>query len=331
MSDHEGQGTAVERRSVELSNAAIDWLVRLGSGRASPQDRLAFLRWRRISPAHEAAAREAEMLLRDLGDTRQADAVRRDPHAGARLMPRAVSGPVLRRRVFIGGGIAASAAVAAIGIGAFGPMAAFYADYATRVGERRRVELADGSIVTLNTATALSVDFSDERRRIRLYGGEALFEVAKDPDRPFSVVSDQAEARALGTVFAVRRTDLCSDVVVSEGVVEVRLGASEAIRLVAGQRLGTGSNDSPLPMAVDAGQATAWQRGKLIFNRRPLQAVVAELERYRPGRIVIVGDRLKNLQITGVFDLDDPDRLLRTLQSATQARISQLPLLTVIR
>ncbi len=82
---------------------------------------------------------------------------------------------------------------------------------------------------------------------------------------------------------------------------------------------------------VDVDAATAWQRGKLIFNRRPLENVVAELQRYRTGRIVILGDRLKTLEVTGVFDLDDTDRILRTIEETTKARVVQMPLFTIIR
>lgn len=331
MSDDKRDGGPVDRQRAELSDTAIDWMVRLSSGRATPQDRMVFLRWRGQSAAHEAAAREAEVLMRDVGSTRQADALR----MGARAVTtqpvwRPVERP-LRRRFLMGGVAAASLAVAAVSVEALGPFAAIYADHATRVGERRRVDLPDGSVATLNTATALSLDFSEERRRIVLHGGEALFEVSKDPNRPFSVISEDAQTRALGTVFAVKRSGDCADVVVREGTVEVRVGASAPVRVDAGQRLDFVGRRRLEPRIVDADRETAWQRGKLIFNRRRLESVVAELERYRPGRIVVLGDQVKNLEVTGVFDLDDPDRLLRTLGDATQVRIAQLPLLTIIR
>lgn len=315
----------------ELSDAAIDWMVRLSSGKATAEDRLSFARWRGLSPEHEAAALQAEALMRDVGATRQADAMR----LGARPVPAPpalrANGRPMRRRLLLGGAAAATVAAVAIGLDALGPMASLYADHSTRVGQRRKVELADGSTVMLNTATALSVDFTDERRQIVLYGGEAVFDVAKDPNRPFTVVSGDTRTRAVGTVFAVKHTGTCADVVVSEGTVEVRIGANPPIRLDAGQRIDVSGRRRPEAVAVDADQAMAWQRGKLIFNRRRLESVVAELERYRRGRIVILGEQAKDLRVTGVFELDDPDRLLLALQDATHVRISQLPLLTVIR
>jgi transmembrane sensor len=319
--------------SIALSDEAIDWLVRLSSGRATAKDRLAFLRWRGLTPAHEAAAREAEQIQRALGQTRQADRVRRHGEPMSFTAPPFANGSprrgLGRRSLFAAA--AASVAAVAVGLPTVWPLAALYADHATAVGERKRIVLADGSTVFLNTDTALSVDYGGQDRRLVLHHGQALFEVARDPVRPFVVVADGTEARALGTIFAVQRTETCADVIVTEGAVEVRVGTQGAVRLEAGQRLAFGAHASLEPRTIDAEAATAWQRGKLIFNRRPLQSVVAELERYRAGRIVVLGERLKTLEITGVFDLDDPDRLLRTIEETTKAKVVHMPLLTVIR
>ena len=318
-----------EKPGSALSDEAIDWLVRLSSGRATPRDRLAFLRWRERSPMHEAAAREAEVLLRGVAETRQADRLRR----GAEPLPFRPSSRRFGRRTLFAGATAAAASVAAVtvGLNVLGPLSGVYADHATSVGERKRVTLDDGSVVTLNTATALSVDYSGLERRVALHDGEAMFEVAKDPNRPFIATAGNGEARAVGTAFVVRRKETCAHVIVTEGTVEVTVGKAAPVRLEAGQRLGFGEGDRQKLRTVDVETLTAWQRGKLIFNSRSLQSVVDELQRYRRGRIVIANDQLKTLQVTGVFDLDDPDRLLRTLEETTKARVVHLPLLTIIR
>jgi transmembrane sensor len=323
MSDEkQGPRMAEDGPGRRLSDEAIDWLVRLGSGRATPKDRLAFLRWRQYSAAHEAAAVEAETLLRAVGDTRQADQLRRHGELLTHRRP-------LGRRVLFAGAAAASVAVVTAGLTSLGPLAALYAGHATGVGGRKRVDLADGSFVILNTATAVSVDYSGKERRVVLHDGEALFDVAKDPSRPFIVTAGDMEVRAVGTAFVVR----LKEVMVSEGTVDVTIGSRPPIRVVAGQRLGVGvgEGDRFKLSTVDIDAATAWQRGKLIFNRRPLESVVAELQRYRAGRIVVLGDRLKALEVTGVFDLDDTDRILRTIEETTKAHIVNMPLLTVIR
>ena len=321
MSDEkQGPRAAADGPGRRLSDEAIDWLVRLGSGRATPKDRLAFLRWRQRSAAHETAAAEAETLLSAIGETRQADQLRRHGE------PLTYRRPVARRVLFAGAALA-SVAVVTVGLTSLGPLAALYAGHATGVGGRKRVELADGSFVILNTATAVSVDYSGKERRVVLHDGEALFDVAKDPSRPFIVTAGDMEVRAVGTAFVVR----LKEVTVSEGTVDVTIGSRPPIRVVAGQRLGVGEADRLKLSMIDIDAATAWQRGRLIFNRRPLESVVAELQRYRAGRIVVLGDRLKALEVTGVFDLDDTDRILRAIEETTKAQIVNMPLLTVIR
>lgn len=331
MSDEEEKRGAGPVRPGTLSDQAIDWVVLIASGRATPKERLAFLNWRRQSAQHEAAVTRAEAVMQAVGETRQAEAHRRlveqarKPVAGRRR--------VGRRLLFAGAATAASAAAVTLALPALGPFAALYADHATGVGQRKRVELADGSVAFLNTATAISADFSTTERRIVLHNGEAWFDVTKDPNRPFIVAAADIQARAVGTAFAVRCRGDGANVTVTEGTVEVRFLGGEPIRVVAGQRLeaGEGDRDRPKLSAVDVDTATAWQRGKLIFNRRPLQSVVEELQRYSARRIVIVGDRLRTLEVTGVFDLDDPARVLRTVAQTTKASVVDMPLLTVVR
>lgn len=295
------------------SDEAIDWVVRLRSGRAAA-DHAAFAAWRQRSPAHEAAAAQAETLWRDIGTV----GVKR---GGARP---------LDRRAVLGGAAAASVAALTVGSGAVGPLARLYADHATRVGERREVRLPDGSLVALNTATALSVAFSAGERRVVLHEGEAQFEVLGDPARPFVVRADGGEVQALGTVFSVRNTGGVVEVMVSEGSVEVRVG-THALRLTADERVAFGADGEPgVAEPVDARTETAWRRGKLIFNRRPLGDVAAELQRYRPGRIVVADERLRALEVSGIFELGDPDSLLHTVEQTMAARVVRLPLLTVI-
>lgn len=331
MSDSEQRPPVALAADVSRSDEAIDWLVRLSSGRASPKDRLAFLRWRGRSAQHEAAAREAEDILRGVDETRQADRLRRGSEPLPIPSTYARGGRRFGRRFVFGGLAAASVAAVAVALPALGPFSSLYADYATSVGEHKRVELPDGSVALLNTATALSVDQSGPQRRVVLHDGEALFEVARDPSRPFIVVAGNAQVRAVGTAFTVRRHEGWESVIVSEGVVEVTADGLSPVRLEAGQRLDVGGGESRQVIAVDIDSVTAWQRGKLIFNRRPLESVVAEIQRYRTGRIVIANDRLRTMLVSGVFDLADSDLLLQAIEDTTKAQVVRLPLLTIIR
>lgn len=315
-------------RNVALSDEAIDWVVRLGSGSATDEDRAAFEVWRSRSPAHADAAEEAASILQDIGETRTAGDYREIGAAIRGPAPIAAARQVSRRAV-LSGGAAAAVAIGLTATGTFGPPSGLLADYATGVGGRERLALDDGSVVWLNTASALSVDYSANERRLTLHAGEALFEVAKDRSRPFIVVSGEGEARALGTVYSVRQRGAVNDVVVTEGIVEVRSGG-ETVRLTAGQQIAYGDDILGGVRLANSEAATAWMRGKLIFNHRPLAEVAAELERYQAGKVIVLGEDLKRLEVTGVFDLHDTKTLLRTISGTINVRITRLPLLTVI-
>jgi transmembrane sensor len=316
-------------RNRALSDEAIDWIVRLGSGDASDAERAAFADWCARSPAHAAAAHEATAILHDLGNVGAAEDHRLIGEA-LRMPATAAKARLINRRMALTGGVAAACVAGLVGSGVFGPASRMLADYGTGVGERRLIALADGSNVWLNTASALSVDLSGPERRLTLHAGEALFAVARDRHRPFIVQAGTGEARAIGTVYSVRRRGEVSDVAVREGIVEVRSG-SDATRLTAGQQLAFGDGLLGAVHDADLTAMAAWVRGKLIFNNRPVAEVMAEMERYHHGRIVVVGERLRSLNVTGVFPLDDPDSLFRSVASTAGAQIIQMPLLTILR
>lgn len=300
-----------------LGDEAIERLVHLQSGSAGAAERMEFLRWRGQSPEHERAAREAEMLWGALPETRNAEEYRRRARRPRRWLA-----------------LAATACVAALAvtIALPEPLAGLYSDYATRTGERRMLELADGSRVWLNSGSALSVDFSPQQRRLRLHSGEALFEVAKDASRPFIVEAKGGEVRAVGTRFDVDSRGPQVRVDVTEGVVQVNSAGSAPVRLSAGERLSYREAAVPEPVQpLDLSSASAWQRGKLIFNQRPLGEVLDELERYVPGRIVLTDSALRQHKVSGVFDLKDPDALLKTLERLQPVKVTHMPWLVLIR
>jgi len=279
---------------IDLSDAAIDWQVLLHSGNASAADHERYQRWRRLSVEHLLAAEEAEALWGDIGHT----------EAAVQLPLQATP-----RRRYRGAAIAASLLLALVAYGGWQQAPALLADYHTSTGERRTITLEDGSRVTLNSASAFSVKYNDERRVVSLREGEALFEPAQDP-RPFVVDSGGEAVQGNDAVFSVRRQGKASSVVVARG--EARIGT----RVLAA---------SP-----DAQAQTAWQRGKLIFNGRPLREVIAELERYQHGRILISDSQLGALPVSGVFDLNDPHGLLSTLEQRYALKVTYLPWLAVL-
>jgi len=306
-----------------LEDEAIDRWVQLHSGNAGEAEKQAFEHWRQQSPAHEAAAREAEQLWQDIGQTHTAHLQQAEP-----LKTKVT--PLLRARRWLALPIAACLCAIVITL-QYLPMAGIYADYTTQVGEQRQIDLPDGSRIYLNSATALSVDYQANERRIELHSGEALFNVTKNPTRPFIVSANGSESRVLGTTFNVR-TGKDTTVTVTEGRVRLQdarypnqqrtLNANQQARFSAGQL-------SDIDR-IEAAQQTAWHRGRLIFTHTPLSEVVAELARYQPGTILIMDEKLSHQRISGVFDLKQPDKLLTTLQHSLSVELIELPWLTLI-
>ena len=186
------------------------------------------------------------------------------------------------------------------------------ADYRTVAGEVRTVRLPDGSEVTLDSASAIRLDYTDDQRRLELLAGAAVFEVAPQSDRPFIVQARDGTTRALGTRFLVKRED---DDSITVGVLEHAVQVSAAGRrhtLEEGHSLRYGDDDMT-PRALDLQRLTSWQRGLLIFERVPLSQVINELNLYRPGYIVIGDQALGQRQVSGVFRLDALDQALQTL------------------
>lgn len=302
-----------------LSDEAIDWLVRLHSGRATPADHAAFASWRRQSGEHEAAAREAETIWQGLGIA--GDRVRRSERKAR-----------LTRRAVLGGAIVAGGGILLERSGLVGPH--LFADHVTGIGEQRSVTLADGSSVSLNAGSALSVDFAATERLLTLHHGQAVFAVAHDPARPFIVEAGSGRTRAVGTAFDIDIRPNEVAVTVLEGIVDIATDSAPAASVTAGadERVRYGASGQPSdPEAVDSEAGTAWRRGKLIFDRRPLGDVVAELERYRPGRIVIADGSLRLLEVTGVFDLSEPEAVLNTIEDTLPVHVTRLPFVTVLR
>lgn len=321
-------------RNTALSDEAIRWIVRMG-GSPTANERAAFAQWCLRSPAHAEAVRRARALLDDTGRTQLAAEHRQWVRALSREPRRRVS-----RRTFLVGGASAAAVAGLAAAGLSGPglsaadlsgaAVALFADQRTATGERRRWRLPDGSQAWLNTGSALSAAFTPDRRQASLLAGEVLFEVGSDSRRPFIVQCRDGEVRVRDGRCCLRREARRSVLTVLAGSADVRTGAGET-RVAADQRVAFSSDVLGLVESVDADAATAWVRGKLIFNRQPLAQVAAEVERYTTRHIRVVGENLRHLQLSGVFDLDDTDALLRAVAALAGARIVRLPLITLIR
>lgn len=326
-------------RDESLIKEAIAWFVRISSGDTTESDQRAFNAWIERDPAHRAAYAEAEALWADLG---KIHAPRRGPDWQPPV-PGMIAPPGSLRR---GGhriqwSAAVGACIALIGLIGMWSMGGGYdelrADHKTGVGEIRQVTLQDGSVIHLNTRTALGVDFTDTCRCLTLYRGEAFFAVANDQTRPFLVKAGTGATRAVGTAFNVRDRDQAVTVGVTEGRVLVlreeggqsatgnmRLSAGESARYVAGGEI--------RKYNADVTALTAWRQGKLVFVDRALREVVAELDRYRPGSIIFLDSAISDKRFTGVINLHDTDHALTAIERTLQVDVVRItPYLTLLR
>ena len=317
--------TEFENSDDTLADEAIDWLVLLRSGSVSAETQREFEHWLQQGSIYRAAFAEAEALWGTAAKVlKETQSVNVQPQ---RLSAARKNRPV--RRTAWNGGLAMAASLLLVVWMAWPSLADWMlSDYSTVVGEQKAVVLADGSSVFLNTDTAISLDWSRQRRRIVLLKGQAEFKVAKDADRPFVVVAGNTAVRALGTVFEVfEQASGAVDVTVSEHAVGVSLqgrSGAESMRVEEGERLHyAGHGELNRAESVNLNQINAWQRGKLIFRDQPLADVVAELNRYSKARIVLKGGDIEQLRVSGVFPIDD-SAVLSALQKAFSIRSTQL-------
>lgn len=303
-----------------IDRQAAEWAVKRDLGGLTPEEQSAFDSWLAADVRHLGAYGRAEAVLGRLERVRS-DAV-------DELRSRAPSEPPLwaRRRVILTGGIAASFAAAAI-IGTALWETQREQVYTTGLGQVREIPLADGSLVVLNTNSAVSVRFTRERREIHLVRGEALFDVAKNKKRPFIVLAGDMQVRAVGTSFTVSMLPQQPiRVLVKEGVVELdRSGATQSapIRLKAYTQA-LAPRDEPIVAAGVAqskiDRTLAWQYGRIAFDNQTLQDAVGEFARYSDVRIV-VDPAVANRTVTGLFVSNDPVGFAKAAASVLKLRI----------
>lgn len=205
------------------------------------------------------------------------------------------------------------------------------ADASTAVGEQRQLTLADGSTVLLDTGSALAIHYQSNRRAVELLRGRAFFNVRPDAAKPFVVVTTQASVQVVGTRFSVN-TDGDLPLAVQQGTVKF-LPATGAGQLTvqAGEQVQLEHERPYLSKQSDSSAFFEWTEGRLIFREQPLQAVLAEVDRYQPGLIVLTNHALAGTKVTGNYKLAKPAHILNSLAAITGATVYQVtPYLTVI-
>lgn len=324
--------------------AAVYWVLRHDRGDLTAADQASFDAWLDASEAHARAFRKANGVW-DVFD--QADA---DPHLTALRQVALAAKPAPRRWIpALGAGLAASlTAVALLLPGQLGlsggPARAPVAEiasttgaqpaaavrFATAKGERRIVRLPDGTRVTLNTDTAVSLAYTPTGRLVRLTRGQALFEVAKDASRPFTVEAAGRRVTALGTIFEVRLDPGRMKVVLVEGRVVVdHATATEAsgpapTLLKPGQALVAELGVPQRVAPVDVGDELLWRDGYVSLEDAPLASAAAEMSRYTAAPIRVLDDETGRMRISGVFRTGDADRFAGLVRELLPVRVERM-------
>ena len=284
--------------SRDVARAAAQWLALLESGAATERDHAALQHWRDSHPQHEQTWQKAQSLRQRFSALPQALAMASldRPQPGRRA--------VLKRAL----GVAALLPTAWL-ISRQLPIDTWRADLRTATGERKRLPLADGASLQLNTATAVDVDMA--QRRVSLVDGELALTVPG------------AAAMTVQTRYGqllVSQADVCirqlaSGCLVSvlKGTVQVRDLSGQMATLQAGQQAPLKAGGLGARALFDVLQL-GWRDGVLTAQNQPLGDFLRELERYRPG-VLRWEPRLETLRVIGSFRLDDTDRILNLLAS----------------
>ncbi len=188
----------------------------------------------------------------------------------------------------------------------------------TEVGRQLEFEMTDGTRLFLNTDTALEIHNRLRSRDVELKYGEVMFSVVHSDIRPFHVRAAHLDIEDTGTRFAVRSAPQLTTITVAEGTVTVfSEEMKDDARISANEGVKVGSNHVLVPMTNGAvTQSFAWTRRRIEFTMEPLEDLVADIQRYRVGRIVFADAKAKTYPVTGNFSIEDPDRFLRTLADA---------------
>ena len=300
--------------SEELIDSATRWYVLLRSGQATAGDWQRYEQWRAADPRHDALCRQLENRL-GVFQVPQAQGV------SGKVLQQALEAPSSRRHVLqvalAGAGVAVGAAFLAKPMG----LTELTADIRTGTGERRTVTLDDDSELLLNAQSAADIQFSPQRRLVRLREGELLAKVASDRRRPFLIQTDQARLCAYGNRFLVREREGQGQVVALNGAVEIDNRHGERLQLAAGHEVHYDRNGFG-PIETSSSGATAWVDGFLQVRDRPLAEVIEALRPYHNG-VLRLDPAVAELRVSGLYRLDNPQQILDTLARTLPIHITR--------
>lgn len=315
-----------------IDDEASIWLVRLDNGNLSNQSRKELKAWLSADKRHPIALKAMADIWNDM-DKILIDIDNESTVSSLSLWP-----------IFKPVALAASASFLAIFIWLVMPESIERNTYITSVGQQTDATFVDGSIIHLNTNSHIETEFSDEKRLIRLIKGEALFEVAHDPNRPFIVYAGDRLVQAIGTKFVVHLQSENVHVTVTEGKVKMSKVALNSkltdikeldsttikktdLYITQGEQVIVSKNQTPeltqfKPENIN--RKLSWLDGKLIFDNEALFNVIEEINRYVDVEILVEDPSLRNVKISGRFDLQDSEALIEAIELSFNIKSQRL-------
>ncbi len=297
-----------------IQKEAQAWVVRLASGQVSERDAQVFRHWCARSRKHANAFAEARAVWGAMAPA-------------ARAVKRAQRPVNTARRAWLGGAVAAS-----LGLLVLRPPTDFWpavaglaADYATGTGEQRAVALDGGVLVQMNTQTRLdAAPLQDGAAALVLLAGEAEFQAGLRGAARVRVQAGDGMVSAGSARFNIRLFGQEVCVTCLAGRLRVAQAGNDA-ELAAGQQLRYRPEHFGLARTVAKGDVSAWRQRLLVFKQSTLAEVVDEVNRYRPGKLILNGDALKQTRVQASFSLDRLDDVIALIQDAYGARVTRLP------
>jgi transmembrane sensor len=333
-----------------IAQQAGEWFIAHQAGPLAAGESAAFLAWLRASPIHVqeylGVARIARVLGAAVGEPEvPLETFLEQVRAGEDRVvslgtPAPTRHPPARQSLWRAWPIAASLLALAAGLlwwAHDGQLLGLPKTYQTAHGEQMVRRLPDGTVLRLDTDSAVTVRYSSRERVVEVNRGRSLFEVAHDDRRRFRVAAGVTGAIAVGTRFDVYRKAGVTVVTVAEGQVAVftgepvwlqddRTAPAYVQRVKAGYQLRVDAGVlSAQPVPVDLNQALGWLQHKIVFEHRPLGEVAAEFNRYGRIPIEIEDETLRSLPVSGTFDADDTDSFVAFLERLPGVRVERTP------
>ncbi len=327
--DTQGENYAAELRE-DANQRAREWIAFLDSGEAGPEDRKRFEQWLALDSGHRAAYKQAQAIwssAASLEALKQLEPLAQKKHsffqgfghwlADLHALPQ-------------WGAALASILLLVFVINSQQVEVPVADTYLTQTGEKKQLELRDGSIVSLGPQTAIEVHYTENSRKVSLLRGEAFFDVFHNPRKPFIVKSPYTQVTVLGTAFNVNSNRFGVTVAVQEGKVEVASidvpGRMNSVKnLTAGQTVNVSETRGLGQLSkIEAEDASAWMQDLRIYVAQPLDEVLEDLSRYHEAELVIVDELLKRQPITAVFPTESTQEMLSALESVLPLTVHQV-------